>query len=460
VKEAVKIPLSSTQECSDPLHPSNFNIRNGENGMKRGFRFLPIGALIILLMALSPHLQAQRLYDGARDKEAQDAAKLAEEITSKSSFEKQLKNLDTLSQRDMEVYFRGAQRQMALEIRTFRTWGQVSLFVERAKGILGAEDFIPTAEVQKIIADLKKDCQREDDIDKPTRETELGKSICLAKIRMKILKAAADKSKERGEELDEELETRLEKIDQINSLIEKAESYLKSGSNQNETIKGFSEVFVNLSKSYVNYVNKIDKIKNEPKDELKLLLQRIAVEVLQLEADHWETVAEIKLRRGKEQEDLEVLATDVDDRLVQISRCLSIEPADLAKQRLNVTFAKAQSLPKCTIEIYPKDAKGRGEVELSKESITTYLYQTLHSAAALAARGQTPMKLAELRFAQEEHRYSIRHSAVMARSYEVALTSGTKRLARYYAGGLKPEKIAQMVYSAATLAIPTVIAVK
>jgi hypothetical protein len=70
------------------------------------------------------------------------------------------------------------------------------------------------------------------------------------------------------------------------------------------------------------------------------------------------------------------------------------------------------------------------------------------------------MKLAELRLAQEEHRYSIRHSAIMARSYEVALTSGTKRLARYYAGGLKPEKIAQMVYSAATLAIPTVIAVK
>ena len=69
-------------------------------------------------------------------------------------------------------------------------------------------------------------------------------------------------------------------------------------------------------------------------------------------------------------------------------------------------------------------------------------------------------ELAELRLAQEEHRYSIRHSAVMARGYEVALSSGTKRLARYYAGGLKPDKIAQLIYTAATVAIPAVIAGK
>jgi hypothetical protein len=38
------------------------------------------------------------------------------------------------------------------------------------------------------------------------------------------------------------------------------------------------------------------------------------------------------------------------------------------------------------------------------------------------------------------------------------MRTGTDRLSRYYAGGLKPEQIAQLVYSAATLAIPGVIA--
>jgi phosphoribosylanthranilate isomerase len=427
--------------------------------MKRKLRFLPVIAVMSLLFMLPEGLRAQRLYDGGRDKEAQDAAKLAEEITSKSSFEKQLKNLDTLSQRDLEVYFRGAQRQMELDIRTFRTWERVTNFVQGVRDTLTAADFINDDAVKPIIEDLKIKCQEKEG-DPPTRKEELGQSICLAKLRQTAFNDAADKSEERGEELDEELKTRLEKIDEIDSLINVAESYLKSKSKQNEMIKGFSEVFVNLSKSYVNYLNKIDKIKNEPRNELRLLLQRIAVETLTLEAEHWKTVAAIKLRRDEEQEDLDVLANDVDDRLVQISRCLSIEPADLAKQKLDVTFAKAQSLPRCTIQINPKDPKKTRDVELSKEAIVTYLFQTLHSAAALAARGETPMKLAELRLAQEEHRYSIRHSAIMARGYEVALASGTKRLARFYAGGLKPEKIAQLIHTAATLAIPSVLAAK
>jgi hypothetical protein len=68
------------------------------------------------------------------------------------------------------------------------------------------------------------------------------------------------------------------------------------------------------------------------------------------------------------------------------------------------------------------------------------------------------MKLASLRLAQEEHAYSIRQSAIVARGYELAIGSGTKRLARFYAGGLRPEKIAQLIYTAATVAIPAVIA--
>ena len=60
----------------------------------------------------------------------------------------------------------------------------------------------------------------------------------------------------------------------------------------------------------------------------------------------------------------------------------------------------------------------------------------------------------ELRLAQEEHRFSIRKSAITARAYEVTVSTGVQRLALYYKGGIKPELIAQIIHAAATVAIP------
>lgn len=389
-------------------------------------------------------VEAQRLHDEARDKEAQKAAQLAEEITSKSSFEKQLKNLEVLSRNDLEVYFTGAKRQMELDIRSFRTWGDVAELSERVRTTLTTEDFISASQAQANLDDLKRDCA--------TRTTELGKSICTAQAELKTLKQAVQESEKEGKRLEEELKTRLEKIDTIESLVDKTASFLAS--DQRVAINGLAEVFLNLSRSYVNYRNKLANINNQPENELRLLLQRIAVEALQLEVDHWNTVGDIQLRRAAEQKDLFFLVDDVDVRLTQISRCFSIGAPALDAEKISVTFAKARTMPACTIHV------GGEQVEIDKEEVVAYLFQTLHSAAAVAARGETPMKLAELRLAQEEHRFSIRQSAVFARTYEVTLSSGTKRLARFYAGGLRPEKIAQLIHAAATVAIPTVIAAK
>jgi hypothetical protein len=428
--------------------------------MKERSLFLPIVTLLFIF-APTYGIQAQRLYDEGRDKKAQEAAKLAEEITSTSTFENQLKNLDTLSKRDVELYFSGAKRQMELQIRAFRTWGRVNAFVSTVKNTLNAEDFISDDDVTTINQDLKKKCP-EGPADSQ-RTTDLGKAICAAQAELKNLKRAVKETEDQGKVLEEELKTRLEKIGEIESLVDKAETFLKSGSKNNETIKGLSEVFINLSKSYVNYTNKLAQIRNQPKDELRLLLQRVAVETLQLEADHWNTVGEIKLRRVEEQESLSSMVRDFENRLNKIAEfypCLDASSQELSpdqrlnnlkEERIEVVFSKTIAIStKC-----PVDGKSR-----NKEELTTYLFQTLHVAASLAARGESPAKLAGLRLAQEEHRYSIRQSAVIARGYELAMSSGTTRLARYYAGGLKPEKIAQLIYTAATLAIPAVIAGK
>ena len=423
--------------------------------MKERPLFLLIAVSVFFIIAPAEGIQAQRLYNEGRDKKAQEAAKLAEAITSSSTFENQLKNLDTLSRRDAEVYFRGARRQMELQVRGFRTWGKVDAFVGQVKKTLNTENFISDDQVKAISQDLEKDC--------PERTSELGKAICTALTELARMQKAVKDSEQQGKALEEELKTRLEKIGEIESLVDKTETFLKAGSTKNETIKGLSTVFLNLSKSFVNYTNKLEVIKNQPKDELKLLLQRIAVETLQLEADHWKAVGDIQVRRAEEQEDLASMTREFEKRLTKIagfypcidpsSQQLTVEQriSNLKEEGIDVTFSKTLAIStSCTVDGKPR----------SREFLTAYLFQTLHLAATLAARGETPMKLAQLRLAQEEHRYSIRQSAVVARGYELALSSGTSRLARYYAGGLKPEKIAQLIYTAATVAIPAVIAGK
>lgn len=415
--------------------------------MKFTVRPLSIWVTTFLLLASIDIVQGQRLHDEARDKEAKKAAQLAEEITSKSSFEKQLKNLDTLSKHALEVYFAGAKRQMELDIRSLRTWGDVQELTERVQDTLLAEDFVSSDVVTENLNDLKRACPR---------VTDLGKSICKAKEDLERLNEAVRKSEEEGKRLDKELKSRLEKIDTIDDLVEKTTSFLISDRpDQSATINELADVFLNLSRSYLNYISKLDTINKPPQNDLRLLLQRIAVEALLLEVDHWKTVSAIKMRRSAEQSDLRYIANvDLPEQLRQISKCFSIDTNSLNAEKIPVTFEKARAMPACRIE------EAGAEVELAKEEIVVYLLMTLHNAAALAARGETPMKIAELRLAEEEHRFSIRHSAVMARTYEVTFTSGTNRLARFYAGGLKPEKIAQLIHSAAAITIPTAIAVK
>mgnify|MGYP007071036845 CR=1 FL=1 len=67
-----------------------------------------------------------------------------------------------------------------------------------------------------------------------------------------------------------------------------------------------------------------------------------------------------------------------------------------------------------------------------------------------SARSDTPARLAAIRTVIEERAYRIRRDAIMARSYEEILVSGTSRIAAYYKGGVKPETIAQFIQALST----------
>ncbi len=403
--------------------------------------------LAALLCVFAPGAHGQRWYNEERDQKAREAAKLAEEITNKSSFEAQLRNLDKFAERDFEVYFTGAERQMDLDLHTIRTWGSVMKIVTDTKKTLESSTFLKSDDVNIIVADLGKEC--------PARTTPLGKSVCDAKAALQTLKDAHTKADAANEQLDEELKSRLENIDAIDDIVNQTKDFLTSDPAKRKTIKALSEAFAGLAKSFLTFNVRLQQINNDAQDDLKLLLQRIAVETLQLEVDHWKTLSEINIRRSAEETDLNFLAGDVEERLAQISQCFDLTPKNLAEQEIRTTLTATVTKESCVIS--DPETPGQDKT-LNKNQIATDLYQTLHNVSALVARGKTPFKLAEKREAHELHRFSIRKSLVVARGYELVLRAGTDRLSRYYAGGLKPEQIAQLVYSAATLAIPGVIA--
>src|SRR5262249_29916769 len=84
---------------------------------------------------------------------------------------------------------------------------------------------------------------------------------------------------------------------------------------------------------------------------------------------------------------------------------------------------------------------------------TTVLFEL----SALISRGSTPTTLAELRYAQEQHAYSIRKSAAHSRAYELMVSTGVKRLALYHKGGVKPEVLAEFIHALSNVAIPPAI---
>jgi hypothetical protein len=402
--------------------------------------------LALCLCVFAPGARGQRWYNEERDLKAREAAKIAEEITNKSSFEAQLRNLDKFAERDFEVYFTGAERQMELDLHTMRTWGSVTKIVNDTKTTLKSSKFLKTEDVNTIVADLAKDCPR---------TTPLGISVCDAKAALQALKDAHTKADAANKELDEELKSRLENIDAIDDIVNQTKAFLTSDPAKKKTVKELSATFAGLAKSFLTFNVRLEQINRDAQDDLKLLLQRIAVETLQIEVDHWKTLSEINIRRSAEETDLNDLAGDLEDRLFRISQCFELPPQTLADEEIRATLKATLTKDSCIISDPQKPEQFK---TLNKNQIATNLYQTLHNVTALVARGKTPFKLAEKREAHELHRFSIRKSLVVARGYELVLRAGTDRLSRYYASGLKPQQIAQLVYSAATLAIPGVIA--
>ncbi len=185
--------------------------------------------------------------------------------------------------------------------------------------------------------------------------------------------------------------------------------------------------------------------------------QQMKVDLAKAEIDHLKTLIQIEEKRLDGQH-------DVKNILIAIENTLSC---------VRATTSPGLKGWVCTLKF--TDATGVSTTEnlTATEEIETTLRRfhsdplklksvvyLLENFAALAARADTPVRIAELRSAIEERRFAIRRDAIMARTYEQILLIGAQRIAIYYKGGIKPETLAQFANALATAGLIPTIALK
>lgn len=424
--------------------------------------------LIIGYLGLPESVTGQRLYDAKRDEQSQVALKIVADLQSGTLFDKQLKNLSLLAKRDMETTLLSARSGMRADINRMITWTDVNCIVFETSKRLAIPDALTADQVkQKLL--------------------ELDPKVNAASTALGELEAEAECKRDPKKCPDQKAGTLAVFFDRVGELkdIEKAVATFKESSDNGATdvseaideVKAVLGVLENLYKAYSDRMKKFNALEGELLD-LQIPLKKVALQALQVESQHWKNILRIYARRGVEEANILKMIDEYEKsnrRLgygyagVSSEVCEAIpdvyfQPDNIemglrdltseARHRQVLLLAAEQTTPRPTAGSLSSLKEGT----LSARARLVDTIMLLHTATALASRGRNPRELADLRLAQEDHAYSIRRSGVMARAYQLTVSTGVRRLALYHKGGLKPSLVAQLIHAAATVAIPPVIA--
>jgi hypothetical protein len=424
--------------------------------------------LIIGSCALPEEAAGQRLYDAKRDEEAQAALKIVADLQAGTLFDKQLKNLSLLAKRDIEATLLSARSGMRADINKFITWTDVNCVVFGVKEKLAIPDALEPNEVKQKLAELD-----------PKMDAAAGA--------LEKLEAEAECNKDPTKCPEQKPGTLSIFFDRASELkdIQEAVAFFKESSEEGATdvseatdeLKAVLGVLESLYKGYTERMKNYNALQGELLD-LQIPLKKVALQALQVEAQHRKNILRIYARRGVEEANIRKTITEYEAsnarlgygyRKVGQEMCGVIQsPIFFQPDNIEMGVRDLVSKVRQREQILAAAELARDgplqELSLPMEHLLAArgrLVDTmmlLHTATALASRGRNPRELADLRLAQEEHAYSIRHSGVMARAYQLTVSTGVRRLALYHKGGLKPSLIAKLIHDAATVAIPAAIA--
>lgn len=468
--------------------------------------------LLITLVVLLQTANGQRLYDAQRDAEAQGALKIVGDLQSGSLFDKQLKNLGLLAKRDMEASLAAARVRMRADINSFTDWKDVNCVVGLVNRRISQVDDSP--EITSNLRALNKQIEA---ANKEFLELQ-RKTEC--KLKAGSEEIDTEKCPEAKPGLFDVFFEHAGDFGEIEDAVRLLSNSYRKHKNVAAAVDQARDLLDALETLYRNYKERMDqynRLQGELMD-IRLQLKKVALQTLQIQAQYLKNTLKIRARREAEEADIVSMIDDyeafsvkyrlgfdrgglppcapeeirpsghrglpsvssgniemdlrdlvakvkyaeslLDDQKILVGRQEIQEQIDNQAHVNNASNGASPSTGRAGSDLNAERAKlaalTTGAAHWRRQ-LSTKLF-VLHLAAAISARGEIPAKMATLRQAREDHAYSIRQSGIRARAYQLTVAGGVKRLALYHKGGIKPSKIAELVHTAATVAIPMVVA--
>lgn len=288
--------------------------------------------IVIPMIVIVPSGTAQRLYDKRRDEQAQDAKEYIEPLLNGAVFDAQLKNLALLSKQDLEALLLGAKYRMRAKVNRFIEWKDVNCYVADVKARVQKTATQPTtAEQAALIKNLKEriDAAKKE-LEKLKAEAACKKdpkenfAKCLppeqAAACEKLLEPKPKSCLEPDATVTESFFDGVSELDELLKMVQSLETkevspnVIKAGGKVKEALDQIEVVF----KNHQERMKKYNQLQGQLMD-LRILLKQVALQTLQVEAEHIKNKAEINARRElqeAEAEDLietyEEMAKDLD----------------------------------------------------------------------------------------------------------------------------------------------------
>lgn len=304
-----------------------------------------------------------RIYHKDKDEQAKRAEKLVETIQNGALFEKQLKNLAVMSQRDFETEFLALKLRINAEPLALITWGDTLALVQQYGERLASESLLPETRTTEVALD------------------ELRVSIAEARGSLDKLKAAANTTQEGQIEVDPGLSSLFKGLGEFSDLVTLAQGLGLDGSgNQSmsltaetgKAIGQIKDVIGAIQKVYDEYLARVSAYNQQLSGltEIRVALKRVALQSLQVDEEFWKRVAAIRARREAERVQVSDFITGFSGyasrlQLVKFDvrrvQCPGVPPCDLKLARRTAFLAAIMEARQEENALYPKGQQSISE---------------------------------------------------------------------------------------------------
>ena len=279
--------------------------------------------------------------------------KLASETFNSGVFDKQLRNLKLIAQQDFATYFMGAKRKMYLDINSFIQWNDVNDAVKNIRNNVGQSNPFDSADLAKIreklatqkkdaaakLAELQAKAKPPEDLQVPAAFETLGDFGELLGFAEDLLQRHKG-----GKDDDQGKDTLLSGVHQISQTL--------------GTLKGL----------YALYLTKLDEIDIQSRNlaALKIPMQKVALDRLVVEEQHWKTIGAIQARRAADSADVILMLNDFEESFKKLG--LNSRPNDRIEDTINdliLSAAAVQSSLSEQIDNFKEETRKVKEADLN-----------------------------------------------------------------------------------------------